>query len=105
MKEKFLFIVRIAAGALFVISGFSKLVQPYQNFLAVMDRFEVVGGAASIFLSRAIPWGELIAGVFLIAGLWVRYSAAALGGFSALFFGVIASALVRKLPIQECGCF
>jgi uncharacterized membrane protein YphA (DoxX/SURF4 family) len=100
-----LFILRIASGALFIVSGFAKLIEPYQNFLAVIHSYRVVSGEPARAAAIALPWAELIFGVFLLKGLWVRFSAFALWSLNSVFFAVVASALWRKLPIENCGCF
>ena len=103
--NKIFVLLRIAAGAVFIISGFLKLVQPYQNFLAVINHFQIISGEPAVWIAVAMPWIEFISGVFLALGLWTRISAAALGSLSVLFMSVIGWALIRRLPIKECGCF
>ena len=100
-----LIIIRILLGAVFVVSGFQKLAVPAENFQAVIDKFEVVQGPAGAFLSHAIPWWEFIFGIFLILGLWTTQALLALWSLNVLLIGVVFSALFRKLPIEECGCF
>jgi len=51
-----------------------------------------------------IPWLELIIGVFLILGIFVRESAVLGSILMILFIMAIASAMARGLDI-ECGCF
>ena len=105
MKKILLLILRLAAGSVFIVSGFLKLTQPYQNFLAVIQRFEVVHGAPAVFFARVMPWVEFVGGVFLVLGFWTRSSTVLLWAMNITFIGVLSSALLRKLPIQECGCF
>ena len=100
-----LFLLRVAAGALFIASGFTKLIEPYQNFLAVIHSYKIVGGEAAKAAAMGLPWAELILGAFLLKGLWIRLSAGALWLMNTAFFAVVASAIIRKLPIEDCGCF
>ena len=97
--------LRIALGALFVYSGFSKVVLPHHNFLYVVESYEILNPAIADAVARAFPWIEFLAGVFLLAGLWTRLSSAVLWILNTLFIGVLISALWRKLPIEDCGCF
>ncbi|MGH7197195.1 MAG: MauE/DoxX family redox-associated membrane protein [Candidatus Omnitrophota bacterium] len=99
------FVLRVLAGALFIVTGFTKLIEPHQNFLAVIHSYKVVSGNAATAAAIALPWAELILGVFLLKGLWIRFSAAALWAMNSVFFMVVASAIWRKLPIEDCGCF
>ena len=105
MKGKIPALVRIAVGCVFIVSGFLKLVQPYQNFLDVIHRFELVGGRTAVVMAIALPWVEFTGGVFLALGLWFREAAAALWCLNTLFIAALASALLRRLPVENCGCF
>lgn len=105
MKDKTLTVLRVAAGAVFIFSGLVKLLQPYQNFLAVIDRFQIISGAPAVWTAHALPWMEYLFGVFLVLGLWSRVATAALWLMSTGLIGVILQALARKLPIEDCGCF
>lgn len=100
-----LWVIRAGVGLLFVVSGYMKLIEPYQNFLAVIYDYQFVTGWAARGMAMAVPWAELVFGVFLLAGLWVRLSAGALWILNTAFIGVIGSALIRKLPVKDCGCF
>jgi hypothetical protein len=44
-------------------------------------------------------------GVFLTLGLCLRPVILALWAMNTAFIIALASALIRRLPIQECGCF
>ncbi len=105
MRTKFLAGLRIATGLIFVVSGFIKLMQPYQNFLATVQSYEILNGEPAVLLAKTMPWAEFIVGMFLALGLWSRASMFILWIFNSVFIGVLGYALIRKLPIQECGCF
>ena len=105
MRIKFFIFLRIVTGLVFVASGFIKLMQPYQNFLVTIQSYEILNGMAAVTLAKTMPWAEFIVGVFLILGLWSRISILVLWAFNTIFIGGVSSALIRKLPIQECGCF
>lgn len=102
---KLLGFLRISVGALFIVSGFMKLMQPYQNFLSVVHSYEILNGSLAEIFSIAMPWAEFILGVFLVLGLWLRPVILTLWGLNTLFIIALASAILRRLPIQECGCF
>lgn len=98
-------VLRVVIGALFAVSGFLKLCHPYENFLAAVQSYEVVGGLAAQAAARVIPWVELFAGVFFAVGLWTRVSGRVLWALNAVFVFVVLQAGLRHLPIRECGCF
>ena len=105
MLNKLFIFFRISAGSVFVVSGFIKLMQPYQNFLATIQTYEILNSGAAEVLARSMPWTEFVVGVFLVLGFWSRISILVLWIFNTVFIGVISSALFRRLPIQDCGCF
>ena len=105
MRDKFFMFLRLAVGSVFAVSGFIKLMQPYQNFLAIIRSYELLSGSPAVALAKTMPWAEFVVGVFLILGFWSRISILVLWVFNTVFIGVISSALIRRLPIQECGCF
>ena len=96
---------RAGLGGLFVVSGFQKLILPSENFAAVIEKFEILSSPAAAFLSHTLPWAEFFAGVFLAVGLWTPLSLAALWLMNTVFIVVLGSALARKLPLDQCGCF
>ena len=105
IKTTLLLSLRAALGAVFVVSGFQKLTTPYQNFSAVIEKFEILPSAAAAVLAQTLPWAEFVSGVFLVAGFWEPVALAVLWAMNTLFIGVLLSALLRKLPIDSCGCF
>lgn len=103
--SRFLFVVRILLGVAFIVSGYSKLLAPFQNFLAVIHGYELVYGWPATVMAKFMPWLELIFGVFLILGLWSRVSVIILWLMNAAFIFALLQALIRRLPIGDCGCF
>ena len=100
-----LIVLRFFLAALFIISGGEKALGPYQNFLYVVQNYEIFPPFLEEIIARALPWVELFLGIFLLLGLWLK---AALRGSFVLFAGfvmVVSQAMVRDLPITECGCF
>jgi putative oxidoreductase len=97
--------LRLVLGAVFAISGFQKLSTPWQNFAAVIEQYELLKGPAAAMAAQTLPWVEFLSGVFFLLGLLRRVSFPALWAMNTLFVGVLASALLRKLPIDSCGCF
>ncbi len=103
--HSYLFAARIAVGCVFIVSGFQKLTQPYQNFLYVVQNFEVLPEWAEAAVAHAFPWIELFGGVFLVFGLWTGLMLRLLWLANSAFVVILAQAIVRKLPIRDCGCF
>lgn len=98
-------ILRILIGGLFVVSGYEKLIGPYQNFLYVIQSYAFLNVFWEEVAARVVPWIELFLGVFLIFGLWLGWVMRGLLILVTAFILVVSQALVRGLPIDECGCF
>jgi uncharacterized membrane protein YphA (DoxX/SURF4 family) len=97
--------LRLVLGAVFAVSGFQKLASPWQNFAAAIEQYELLRGPAAAMAAQTLPWVEFLAGVFFLLGLQRRAAHLALWAMNTLFVGILASALLRKLPIDSCGCF
>ena len=97
--------MRLLLGGLFLWSGFLKLLDPWQNFQAVIEAYRLVQGAPAQWIAQIFPWIEAIGGLFLVLGLYIPFAAAALWALNMSFIAALGAAVVRKLPIHDCGCF
>jgi hypothetical protein len=88
-----------------VFSGFEKLVGPYQNFLYVVQSYAFLPIVLEEIVARLLPWIEFFLGVFLISGLWLKWTLRSTLVLFFMFILIVGQALLRKLPIDECGCF
>lgn len=98
-------LLRVVIGSLFVVSGFEKLIGPYQNFVYVIQNYSFLPLALAEMVARLLPWAEFFLGIFLVLGLWTKWTLRALMALLLMFMGVVIQALIRQLPITECGCF
>lgn len=103
-NNRYLFL-RLALGSLFVVSGFEKLIGPYQNFLYVIQNYDLLPPFAEELTARIFPWIEFFLGIFLVLGLWLPWVLRGIMGMLLIFISVVGQALIRKLPVDECGCF
>lgn len=97
--------LRIFIGLVLLISGFEKLISPYQNFLYVIQAYEMFPSGMEKAAAFIAPWIELIAGLFLILGLWLEWSLKGALVLFACFIVIVGQALIRSLPLETCGCF
>lgn len=97
--------LRILLGGLFFWSGFLKLLEPWQNFQVVIEAYQVLSGDPVRWAAQCVPWLEALGGLFLLTGLYARPAVYLLWGLNTVFLAALAQAVVRKLPIRECGCF
>ena len=99
------FTIRVLIGLLFVFVGVNKLLTPYQNFQYVIQHYQIFPSPLDALIAGIFPWIELFAGLFTLLGLWTRWSLSVLGLCVSGFIIIIVQALIRHLPIDECGCF
>ncbi|MCB9757473.1 MAG: DoxX family membrane protein [Candidatus Omnitrophica bacterium] len=99
------FILRVLIGSLFVVIGITKIMEPYQNFLYVVQGYEILPAMLENIVARVFPWIELFLGLFLVLGLWLKWVLRAFVLMIMTFIGIISQALIRKLPLEYCGCF
>lgn len=98
-------ILRIIIGGIFLVSGLGKLLSPYQNFLYVIQAYELLPSWAEVLVAQIFPWMELIVGVFVTLGLWTPWALRGALVLFGIFVVVVGQALLRGLPLENCGCF
>jgi len=98
-------IIRLLLGSILVVSGFEKLISPYQNFLYVVQSYDMLPASLEGWVAKVFPWLEFFIGVFVVLGLWLKKILWAQAGIFLVFILVVGQALVRRLPLSECGCF
>lgn len=96
-------VLRTVLSLVFLGAGISKALDP-ASFALAIERYRLLPWPLCATLALYLPWLEILAAL----GLWRRSTQAGayllLAGLSALFFGALASALMRGLDIS-CGCF
>ncbi len=116
-----LWIVRMIVGVLFILSGFSKLIDPHGLEYKMFEFCEVLskdffGGMWSFFAAHALALSvtmiafEIIAGFALLIGYRFRLFSFLLLLLTLFFTFLTAYALFRvdasgNTVIKECGCF
>ncbi len=98
------FLLRLVLGAVFVYAAYTKLRQSWLLFALSIDSYQLLPQWAVMTLARTLPWIELVLGVTLIAGFWLRYTSIAASAILALFFSVMLYQYANGAGI-DCGCF
>ena len=101
--HSFNWLLRLLVGGAFVIAGILKIAAP-AGFAVDVSNYRLVPHGLINPVAIVLPWIELVAGVCVISGFWLRSGALLIAAMTAVFFIVILSALARGLNI-ECGCF
>jgi uncharacterized membrane protein YphA (DoxX/SURF4 family) len=95
--------LRVAVAAVFVISGFTKVVD-IDGTIRSVRAYRLLPEAIVPTVGSALPVLELALAALLLTGLLTRLAAAITIPLCAAFFIGVASAWARGLSIQ-CGCF
>ncbi len=106
-RDQFFWIaVRVFIGFVFAYAGFSKLIEPVENFRGTIVEFDVFPYAWVNVIAHVIPWMELIFGTFLLLGYLPRWSAAGVCLLSLGLMIVLASSdVLIHSGSKVCGCF
>lgn len=94
---------RLGLGAVFIVAALPKIAQP-ESFATSVEAYEMLPLAVVNLVAILIPWIELVCGLFLIGGAYVRPGSALLAFLLAVFVIAITIAVLRGLNIN-CGCF
>lgn len=95
---------RIVLGGVFLVAGATKI--PAPGALAASIRsYELSLPEWFVSLSaHALPYLEVLLGLYLLAGLFTKASAWATNGLMVLFLLALVQGALRGLEI-DCGCF
>jgi putative oxidoreductase len=104
VRNKAIFLVfRFVLGGLFIYAGVVKVVDPL-DFAQNIRNYRLVGQALSFVAAIVLPWIEILAGAFLVAGVWRRGAALLITGLLVFFIVLTAVTMARGLDV-DCGCF
>ena len=95
---------RLALGGIFLLYGLSKLKTPLQ-FANDIDAYEM--GIPPVIvdtMARVLPIMEIGLGIWLLLGLFMRFSAIIAAALMSIFTIAITQAWVRGID-ANCGCF
>lgn len=97
-------VLRVLIGAVFVYAAYTKLRQSWLLFALSIDSYQLLPEWAVFAVARTLPWLELLLGILLIAGVWLRQLSIAATAILGLFFTVMVVSYFRGAGI-DCGCF
>jgi putative oxidoreductase len=94
---------RILLGLVFLLYGVDKIPHP-DNFARAIANYRMLPGGLVNLLAVVLPWIEVLCGLLLLSGQWVRSAALVSAFLLAVFVIAVSVALARGLDIN-CGCF
>ena len=95
--------LRLIVGGAFILAALLKIAGP-EKFATDVSNYRLLPHGAINAVAIFLPWLELVAGLFVLTGVWLRAAALLIVSITLGFMVVIVSALTRGLNI-ECGCF
>lgn len=95
--------VQIALGAIFVVAALPKITDP-PSFAHMIYNYRVLPAGLINITALTMPWVELLTGLALILGIWVRPARWLITAMLVVFIIAIGFNLARGNAI-DCGCF
>ncbi len=99
----FIFLCRFLLGGIFIYASVDKILNP-EAFSKILYNYKLLPSQFIYFPTIFLPWVELIAGSFLISGIFVRGSSFIINSLLLIFIVAIATNLIRGINF-DCGCF
>lgn len=96
-------ICRFILGGVFIYASIHKIADP-ANFAETLYNYQLFPTMFIHFLAIFVPWLEMVAGIFLIVGIFPKGSSFILSGMLVAFIIALSINLARGLDI-DCGCF
>lgn len=94
---------RLVLGGIFVYASLDKIVHP-REFAEIIANYSILPDFLVTLPALVLPWLELLAGLFLVVGLWRRSSALLLSLLLSAFILALGVNALRGISVS-CGCF
>jgi len=89
----------------FVFTGFSKLLLPYAEVVALVQQYQVLPGWLVSLTAMFLPWLEVASGTALLIGFCTTPAALLIAIQLLSFSALMSVVLAAGIPIEDCGCF
>ncbi|MBU1262845.1 DoxX family membrane protein [bacterium] len=96
-------VLRLVIGGIFIYASWDKIIQP-DRLAEIIIGYQILPFALVNISAIWLPYLELLIGIFVVLGIWLRACSLLLIGLFILYIGAILFALVRNIPLV-CGCF
>ncbi len=95
-------LARVILGGMFILAGMAKIADP-ELFAKQIADYQILPHILINISAIALPWIEVVAGLFLIAGIRLKANAVIMGLMLIVFIIAISYALILGLD-NDCGC-
>jgi uncharacterized membrane protein YphA (DoxX/SURF4 family) len=96
-------ICRFILGGVFIYAAIHKIADP-GSFADTLHNYQLFPNMFIHFLAIFVPWLEMVAGIFLVVGIFPKGSSFIISGMLVAFIIALSINLARGLDI-DCGCF
>jgi uncharacterized membrane protein YphA (DoxX/SURF4 family) len=103
-NKLFHLIGRLTLGGIFIYASMDKIAFP-KEFAEIVMNYHILPQKIAIYFAFLLPWIELILGIFLVVGLFVRASALTLSSLLIVFLAAVVIKRFSGVEILDCGCF
>ena len=104
MARKLAIVLRVLLGVVFLYAAYTKLRESWLIFAMSIDAYQLLPSWAVLTVARTLPWLELVLGLLLVTGRFMRYTAPALTVLLIAFYVMMLRAYHAGAGI-DCGCF
>ena len=73
--------------------------------MVIVQGYQLLPPLLEDIVARVVPWLEVLLGIFLLLGLWLNWALRTCLALFAVFIFFLSQAIVRGLPLEDCGCF
>ena len=94
---------RFILGVVFIYAAISKIHSP-EDFADTIAAYQILPASVINLLALGLPLFELVCGLLVLSGFYMRIGALGIFGMLSVFTGALGVALLRGLSI-DCGCF
>jgi uncharacterized membrane protein YphA (DoxX/SURF4 family) len=95
-------LIRFIVGGVFIVASYDKILDP-ENFAREISNYHVIPFGLENTIAIILPWVELLIGIGLIGGVFVKANSILTGTLLLIFNVLVFQAMVRGFNI-ECGC-
>ena len=95
--------VPMALGLVFIVAALPKIADP-PGFAKSIWAYALFPAWSVHAAALLLPWLELVCGLALVLGLWIRAAASWIAVFLLAFILSLSINLGRRHPV-DCGCF
>lgn len=98
------FFSRMALGGVFLLASIGK-VSDISSFQKSVESYNMLPLFITPIFSFLLAWSELVVGIYLIFGLFVKQTTYVTIILLIIFMIAISYALITSQPVSGCGCF